>query len=142
MAPKLANVFCKRSSDSPFVMPPQQTVQFVGLLWLYTSSKVSGFALAETKFNQMLEDRNKSGEKSMCECWLQGSGSKHHQIKCCQFLTTSPSTFICEHFAFPSIDCPTKKCLSSSRQMTNQQTAHMSLQVFQRRKINVKRLSP
>ena len=115
MAPKLAKVFCKRSSDSPFVMPPQQTVQFVGLLWLYTSSKVSGFALAEMKkkLKQLLEDRNnddnQSGEKSMCECWLQGSGSKHHQIKCCQFLTTSPSTFICEHSTFPSIDCPTKK---------------------------------
>lgn len=81
----------------------------------------------------------------MCECSLWGSNSKHHLIKCCQFLTTSPSTFICEHFMFPSIDskkCPTKKCLSLSKQMTNQQTAHMSLQGFQRRKINVKRLSP
>ena len=28
---------------SPLVMPPQYTVQLVGELWLYTSSKLSGF---------------------------------------------------------------------------------------------------
>ena len=54
MDPKCANVFCSSSSERPFTMPPQYTVQFVGEDWLYTSSNVRGFALAAiliTKIN-------------------------------------------------------------------------------------------
>ena len=46
MEPKLAKVFCSSSSERPFAMPPQYTVQLVGLDWLYTSSKVKGLELA------------------------------------------------------------------------------------------------
>ena len=34
MQPKCENVFCRSSSVRPFVIPPQYTVQFVGLDWL------------------------------------------------------------------------------------------------------------
>ena len=43
MLPKGEKVFCMSSSVRPLVRPPQYTVQLVGLDWLYTSSKVSGF---------------------------------------------------------------------------------------------------
>ena len=46
MEPKLANVFCSSSSERPLAIPPQYTVQLVGLDWLYTSSKVKGLELA------------------------------------------------------------------------------------------------
>lgn len=46
MEPKCANVFCSSSSERPLAMPPQYTVQLVGLDWLYTSSKVKGLELA------------------------------------------------------------------------------------------------
>ena len=46
MDPKCAKVFWRSSSERPETMPPQYTVQLVGEDWLYTSSNVSGFALA------------------------------------------------------------------------------------------------
>lgn len=36
MVPNGENVFVISSSVTPFVKPPQYTVQLVGLLWLYT----------------------------------------------------------------------------------------------------------
>lgn len=51
--PNGAKVFCISSSVKPLVRPPQYTVQFVGLLWLYTSSNVNGFAFAEIKWMQL-----------------------------------------------------------------------------------------
>ena len=47
MDPNVEKVFWRSSSESPLAIPPQYTVQLVGLDWLYTSSNVSGFALAE-----------------------------------------------------------------------------------------------
>ena len=58
MEPKLAKVFCSSSSERPFAMPPQYTVQLVGLDWLYTSSKVKGLELA-AKINSYV-----------CKVWL------------------------------------------------------------------------
>lgn len=50
--PKGANVFCIKSSVSPFVSPPQYTVQLVGELWLYTSSNVNGFEFTENDIKE------------------------------------------------------------------------------------------
>ena len=47
--PKCENVFCSSSSERPLAMPPQYTVQLVGLDWLYTSSKVKGLEFAAKK---------------------------------------------------------------------------------------------
>ena len=53
MEPKCANVFCSSSSERPLAMPPQYTVQLVGLDWLYTSSKVKGFEFAAKRSGKM-----------------------------------------------------------------------------------------
>lgn len=47
ITPNGENVFCISSSLIPFVKPPQYTVQFVGDVWLYTSSKVGCLPLCE-----------------------------------------------------------------------------------------------
>ena len=56
MEPNCANVFCSSSSERPLAMPPQYTVQLVGLDWLYTSSKVKGLEFAaKTKMSHSVK---------------------------------------------------------------------------------------
>lgn len=58
MLPNGEKVFCKISSVRDvraLFTPPTYTVQFDGLLWLYTSSKVNGFTFSAMEMNEKKE---------------------------------------------------------------------------------------
>lgn len=95
MEPKCANVFCSSSSERPLAMPPQYTVQLVGLDWLYTSSKVKGLELAGI----VKEHFYCSG----CRQWNLGQIWWHYYYSCVVRLGGKTNVFVMAKAFMPAV---------------------------------------